>query len=73
MLEPVRRNNRKEIRNQRIIERYESILKRMGKVRLLTYSYEIMDEIASEFGIEPTTVARIISGAVHEKRRERRA
>ena len=57
----VTRSNRKDARNQRVIRRYTAILKRMGSVKLLTPNYEIYEEIANEFAIEPVTVSRIIT------------
>jgi aspartate/tyrosine/aromatic aminotransferase len=67
MAETITRNNRKEIRNQRIVKRYSVILRRMGSVKFLTPSYEIMEEIANEFNIEATTVSRILINGLKER------
>jgi hypothetical protein len=61
------RKNRKEYRNQRIIKRHSAILRRMGSVRYLTPSSEIMEEIANEFNIEPTTVSRILNARMKKR------
>ena len=64
----VTRKNRKELRDERITKRYEQILRRLGGVAQLTPNYEILEEIANEFAIEPTTASRIIARNMRKKR-----
>ena len=55
------RKGEKAVCNQKIVRKYDAILKRMGEVRRLTPQYEIMEEIAQEFNISAETVSRIIN------------